>query len=94
MKNKIFVFLIIIVNVFLIYKNYNQFNKNNDIIKKTEDNIENKVILSKYKDKLVLYKELKQESLGQDTKIKELETEILNLTNLVVDNENKLKGYE
>ncbi len=94
MKNKIFVFLIIIVNVFLIYKNYNQFNKNNDIIKKTEDNRENKVILSKYKDNLVLYKELKQESLGQDTKIKELETEILNLTNLVVDNENKLKGYE
>ena len=94
MKNKIFILLIIIVNVFLIYKNYNQFNKNNDIIKKTEDNRENKVILNKYKDNLVLYKELKQESLGQDTKIKELETEILNLTNLVVDNENKLKGYE
>lgn len=90
MKNKIILALLLIL---IIYLNIQISTKINELVELEKDNnlLEEKVsFIQEHEDDLTTIKELKQEILGEENKLKEYTTQITELTKILVEMQDEL----
>lgn len=85
---------LIIILIFTIQGNIKQKNKLKQLEITLKENIEKEQLVIKYKEDLNTIKELKQEILGQENKLNELQAQIKNFTETLINNQEKLGKLE
>ena len=95
-KNKLIITLLIILSIIVLILVYMNHKKTEQIkqLKANISKIENEEkMIEIYKNDIKTIKELKQEILGQEQKQEEMKKQIIEFTNLIEENKEKIEEF-